>query len=308
MIPIQEFLIAGHRIRVQGRFFTSAHMKHFGMKPFLCSGPGCAVSQTPFSPSPIVLQLHTQVPLPAALLPSVGPALSNIDLFGTPCSFHPYPQGYCLLITPPQGSVVALWTGTSPSEVCSNVALEAMPEPNRMRFILWMAYGLSVLPLQTLPVHASVAVYNQKALLFIAPSGTGKSTQTQLWRTHVPGTLPLNDDCPVVRVLDHQVWASGSPWSGKTPVYLNESYEMGAFIEVAQAPQNRITRLGKLPALGALLAACPPDFMFATPLADLICETLSAVLPLVPVYHLGCLPNAEAVHVTLNTLQQDGVI
>ena len=43
-------------------------------------------------------------------------------------------------------------------------------------------------------LHSSCVVYNNRAYLFSAPSGTGKSTHTQLWLKRFPGSYILNDD------------------------------------------------------------------------------------------------------------------
>ena len=48
-------------------------------------------------------------------------------------------------------------------------------------------------------LHASAVVYEDAAYLFSAPSGTGKSTHTALWRELFPGSYILNDDKPVLQ-------------------------------------------------------------------------------------------------------------
>ena len=54
-------------------------------------------------------------------------------------------------------------------------------------------------------------------------SGTGKSTHSRLWLENVPGATLLNDDNPIVRLTLVGAIVYGSPWSGKTPCYKNES-------------------------------------------------------------------------------------
>lgn len=103
------------------------------------------------------------------------------------------------------------------------------------------------------------------------------------------------------------VLACGSPWSGKTPCYRNERYPIRAFVRLSQAPHNRIRRLRPLEAIGALLPSCPPAFAHDKELFDRVCATVSAMLTHVEVYHLECLPDAEAARLVCQTLFPDEV-
>ena len=59
-------------------------------------------------------------------------------------------------------------------------------------------------------LHASVIEYEGGAILFTAPSETGKSTQAQLWCDHAGAAL-VNGDRAAVRIMDGQVLACGTP-------------------------------------------------------------------------------------------------
>ena len=145
----------------------------------------------------------------------------------------------------------------------------------------------------------------QRPVLFLGESGTGKSTHTRLWREHIPGAQLLNDDSPIVRVVEGVPTVFGSPWSGKTPCYRNESYPIAAFVRLAQAPHNRIARLPVVRAIGALLPSCPPAFAYDAQLQDNICDTLSQLIARVPVYQLECLPDADAARLSFETTIAD---
>ena len=43
-------------------------------------------------------------------------------------------------------------------------------------------------------MHASAISYNNQAILFSAPSGTGKSTQAELWINNIENSIYINDD------------------------------------------------------------------------------------------------------------------
>ena len=170
------------------------------------------------------------------------------------------------------------------------------------RFALWVAYGLMTLQRNTLAIHSSCIVYRDKAVLFLGESGTGKSTHTRLWREHIEGAVVLNDDSPMIRVMDGKVWAYGSAWSGKTPCYKQERYELAACVRLSQAPFNQIRKLSVLQAYGAIHPSCAPEFAYDEVLYDEVSQIIGQILSVVPCYHLACLPDREAAMLSCQTL------
>ena len=161
---------------------------------------------------------------------------------------------------------------------------------------LMVLYALATAQKMTLLMHASTVVNGGRAYLFLAPSGTGKSTHSQLWLKNVPFTRLLNDDNPVITIIDGKVIVSGSPWSGKTPCYINESYPVGALVYITRAKYNKIHRMSKIEAYGAVLTSASGKRWDRT-IADGIHKALEYVVGNVPIYRLECLPDAEAAKV-----------
>ena len=175
-------------------------------------------------------------------------------------------------------------------------------EPRMLRSILWTGYGIQTVPMGAIPVHSSCIVNADEAVMCLGESGTGKSTHTRLWRQYIAGSHLLNDDSPILRVEEGQVWVYGSPWSGKTPCYRTERFPLRACIRLSQAPQNRIRRLNVLQAYAALHPSCPPAFAYESTLYDAMSRTLSDVLERVLCYHLECLPDEEAAQLSYHTI------
>lgn len=163
-----------------------------------------------------------------------------------------------------------------------------------MRFGIWVMFGVVMAKHGAIAIHSSTIVARDRAVLFLGESGTGKSTHTRLWRENITGAKLLNDDSPIIRITDEGIRVYGSPWSGKTPCYKNESYPIAAFCRLAQAPENVIHKLNTILAIGAILPSCPPIFAHDEYLQDCICTTLDRVLADTPVFRLECLPNADA--------------
>ena len=164
-----------------------------------------------------------------------------------------------------------------------------------------LVYAFATAGLQTLLFHSSVTVLDGKGYMFLGHSGTGKSTHSRQWKEAFPACELLNDDNPAVRIWpDGTVRVYGSPWSGKTPCYKNDSAPVQALVQLAQAPENKITRLKMSQAYPYILASVSglkvmPEMM------DRIFESIAKLLEISPVYRLECLPNPDAARLCAQT-------
>ena len=103
-----------------------------------------------------------------------------------------------------------------------------------------IAYAYATADKKTVLMHASVVSLEGRGYLMTAPSGTGKSTHTRLWRQCFDQCELVNDDNPVVRIEQGKAIVYGSPWSGKTPCYRNVCHPVGAYVRLFQEPENNI--------------------------------------------------------------------
>ncbi|MDE6562510.1 MAG: hypothetical protein K2K75_14095 [Muribaculaceae bacterium] len=169
--------------------------------------------------------------------------------------------------------------------------------PNERRYAidtaLMLLYTFASSMHDTLLVHASTVEYEGKGYLFLGKSGTGKSTHSHLWIENIPGTELLNDDNPIIRIIDGKAYVYGSPWSGKTNCYRNHRIPIGGLVRLHQAPFNRITPLAGMKAYAALLPSCS-CMKWDHDMAEAIHSTISKVISRIPIYALDCLPNSEA--------------
>ena len=149
---------------------------------------------------------------------------------------------------------------------------------------------------QTLLIHASTILNNDYGYAFIAKSGTGKSTHTQLWIKHISGSELMNDDNPIVRVVGDQVFIYGSPWSGKTPCYRQIKAPLGAITRIDRAPKNSIEKLSPIEAFASLLPSCS-NMKWDKDIFHGICDTVTRVIELTNCYTLHCLPDQEAAEI-----------
>lgn len=203
-------------------------------------------------------------------------------------------NGYQFIIRDLQDNDCAMLVANADFSVCrvalnGNYAMRAFGLNNA----LMMSYAYSSCRHQTLMIHASCIAYGGYGYPFLAKSGTGKSTHSSLWLQHIEGTELMNDDNPIVRIVDGTPYIYGSPWSGKTPCYRNISRPLGALVGIERAPANSIKRQQTVQAFATLLVACS-SMSWDSVINDRICNTIGDIIATTPVYTLHCLPDKEA--------------
>ncbi len=166
---------------------------------------------------------------------------------------------------------------------------------------LMVMYALSTATQLTALFHSSVVSYDGRGYMFLGKSGTGKSTHSSLWLKHIQGTELVNDDNPVVRIVDGEARVYGSPWSGKTPCYKNIDFPLGAIVQLSQAPYNRLHPLVKLQAYAALVPSISGK-RWDERIAEGLHTTENWLAEHVSIFHLECLPDEAAARLCCETV------
>lgn len=111
-------------------------------------------------------------------------------------------------------------------------------------YIITGSYFMSFITTQGfLGLHASAINFNNEAILFSAPSGTGKSTQANLWSQVFPNVIYINDDKPLLKWENDQFYVYGSPWSGKNSINNNIKIPLKALIFLQQGQENIVEEM-----------------------------------------------------------------
>lgn len=106
-------------------------------------------------------------------------------------------------------------------------------------------------------VHSASIVYHEKAWLFSAPSGTGKSTHVELWKKSGLKVKDLNGDICVCYVDESgNAMAAGIPWCGTSGIYVNQTVPLGGIIFLQQSCSDIAMPLSNLLGTLHLLARC----------------------------------------------------
>jgi hypothetical protein len=169
---------------------------------------------------------------------------------------------------------------------------------------LMIAFALRSSFYDTLLIHASCVRHKGYAYAFTAESGTGKSTHTGLWLRHIEGCDLLNDDNPIIRIIDNMPYVYGSPWSGKTPCYRNIKAKLGAITVIDRSLENSIERLSPIESFTRILPACSSMKWDKT----IFKNTYDSVIKLIEYsssnYILHCRPDKEAAFICHQTIAQ----
>lgn len=154
-------------------------------------------------------------------------------------------------------------------------------------------------------LHSSAVAVDGRAYLFSAPSGTGKSTHTELWCRHFGSRAEIiNDDKPAIRATDNGIFAYGTPWSGKSDLNLNRSVRLGGICFLERAETNYINRISNGDAVAELLNQTlrPSDPKYMVMLLD----TLDKVITETPVFKMGCTISEEAAVMAYEAMSSQG--
>ena len=154
--------------------------------------------------------------------------------------------------------------------------------------------GLETLLLQHegLLLHASLIEYAGCAIAFAGPSGVGKSTQAELWKTHLQADI-INGDRAALRKTEKGWMAYGFPHAGTSGIYRNDRAPLAAIVLLRQATENRLLPLSASEAFRLLypeLSIHHWDSAFVAVATDLCLQLLAER----PVYLLECRPEESA--------------
>lgn len=150
--------------------------------------------------------------------------------------------------------------------------------------------------------HGSVIAVDGAAYLFTAPSGTGKSTHTRLWRELLgERAIMINDDKPLLHVTGSGVLAYGTPYDGKHRLSSNQCVPLKAICLLERSAVNRIRPVSREEAYPRLLQQT-----YRPQAREALVKTLTLLdrtAGTVRLYQMGCNMDPEAARLAYNTMK-----
>ena len=159
---------------------------------------------------------------------------------------------------------------------------------------------------QAFLLHSSRIAVCGKAVLFTAPSQTGKTTQARLWNCYGYAEIAGNDRT-ILRKSGNEFNTYGYPVDGSSPIYSNKRLPLGAIVVLRQGAENHIQRLLVPQALKCLMEQTAMDTWNAIERMA-IQQLCLDLLGEYPVYLLTCRADKDAVVCLKQQLEKDEVI
>ena len=145
----------------------------------------------------------------------------------------------------------------------------------------------------SLILHCAYTVYKGKAILFSAPSGTGKSTQAELWKQY-RGSRIVNGDRALLRKIDGVWSACGWPVCGSSDICESEDTPLYTIVMLRQGETNHIERLSPIQAFTQLYAQTTIN-QWNPAFVQRAMELIEDLIGQIPVYQLTCNITEDAV-------------
>lgn len=103
-------------------------------------------------------------------------------------------------------------------------------------------------------VHAAAIEVEGKAWVFAGPSGSGKSHWTRQWLDR--GSTVLHEDRIILRALEGQIWAFGTPWHLEPRYSSPQGRAVERLFFLQETSPDAIERVGAADATALLLRSC----------------------------------------------------
>lgn len=144
--------------------------------------------------------------------------------------------------------------------------------------------------------HGSAIAVDGEAFIFTAPSGTGKSTHTALWRKYFgERAVMINDDKPMISVTESGVFVFGTPYNGKHRIGTNRSSPLTAICILERGKENTIRKIDAKEAYKTVVQQT-----YRPRSADALAQTLSLIdrmMKRIGFYNLACNMDIDAARV-----------
>lgn len=95
----------------------------------------------------------------------------------------------------------------------------------------------------TLLMHGAVIAHKKNAFMFVASSGTGKTTHIKQWLLNDKDAYVVNGDKPLIKITPTEAIACGTPWNGKEEMGVNAMIRLNAIVVLERSEENYIEEM-----------------------------------------------------------------
>jgi hypothetical protein len=178
------------------------------------------------------------------------------------------------------------------------------PECYLETLAVYRKIATQMLGFDTFLMHGAVVAVQNKAWLFTAPSGTGKTTHIRLWLDHIEGSYVVNGDKPLIHV-GNEVIVYGTPWAGKEGMQKNIGVKLAGIVFLERSTSNHIERKNFSKGFSTLVQqSYRPNSKKDLEKTLMLLDNLGKKVPL---YRLRCNMDREAALTAYQMLSDDRV-
>ena len=171
------------------------------------------------------------------------------------------------------------------SVLVDGVPSHLMAELLQLEHLLALRHGILL--------HASVICVDDEAVLFTAPSQTGKSTQASLWESYAGAEIVNGDRCAVV-VEEEGIFVYGIPFAGSSGIRKNVRLPLKAIVYLKQGLDNEAVLCRGVDAFCKVYEGISVQLWDEQDVQSVM-DTVSHVVQRVPVLYFSCTPDEAAV-------------
>lgn len=153
-------------------------------------------------------------------------------------------------------------------------------------------------------VHSASIIYKNKAWLFSAQSGVGKSTHVNLWRKNQFEFDDLNGDNVLIYNDEKgEPMAAGIPWSGTSGISRNITIPLGGIFFLKRGEVNKISCMKKYEAIVNMTARCLGPNWSSENINEKL-EVAKKTIPKIHSYSLECNMELDAAKISKKTIDE----
>lgn len=101
----------------------------------------------------------------------------------------------------------------------------------------------AVIPRNLFLIHGAAIGIKNKAILFTAPSKTGKTTHIKKWLKNVDGAYAINGDKPLIQMKESGATVCGTPWAGSEQYCMDIQVPLAAIVIMERNEKNEIDEI-----------------------------------------------------------------
>ncbi len=120
-------------------------------------------------------------------------------------------------------------------------------------------------------IHSASILYKDKAFLFSASSGIGKSTHAALW-TKYTDAVNINGDLNLIGLSDGKATVFGIPWCGTSGIYDTHSYPLGGIVFLKRSENDMVENINGSDRLFTLTRRTISPLWNSAMLKKMICD------------------------------------